>query len=1068
MRLAVVAVAGWFYIAFALLICGSSASSVAATAGNGAPDLLTNLFQLRHEAQQTVGVIHPFRVIAEVVEVDLTHGALAVRDASGVEFIRVGITNREIEPGTIVCLEGRGCAVKPEGFGLVLVPGTVVDNDGVHPPLAESGKVFLSAGMHPVKLEWFNKFGDSGLILEYEGPNIPRQRVPDSVLSRAVVDPVTRHTNFVKGLDYRCYEGLWDGLPDLRELRPAKTGVAANFDTNVRSRYDQVGLEFSGYLSVSEGGVYTFRLASDDGSRWSVGQPFLEVQILSKRGAVVQPEATPPKMLEAKHRSWVTLEGMISSAGVWNAGGELHLRAENEDIRIEVFESRDFVPGISARHRVRLSGIYENVLAADGTPVPGRLLVLNWKAVKSSGPELRSPEAVRDRTAANDARSSNPDLMNAVSVISTAEEIKALPFDLAKQGLPVSIRGVITASVSKHTGLVVQDLTGGVYVELRGSPRAEPLRRGELCQIEGVTGPGLFAPIVVSRRITRFGWGQLPKPLRPARDQLLNGSLDTEYAEIDGVVTEIQDRKLTLLTQGEKVSVELVDYRPEALRDFENAVIRIRGCIFANFSFDTRKLEAGSLSIRSATIDVLQLAPPDYFDAPRKSIGELLFYDPAAAPFRRLKVAGQVIHIRGKEFFLTDGTNGLRVAARNRDHFAVGDLVDAVGFLAVQGNAAELKEAVIRKTDSVSLPVPTKLSPDQLFQARHAGTLVEVEAVLLNHWREASERVMELQSGFLAFRARMEDGSQTISMPPSGSRLALMGVYAPQVSGAGDGAVNALNLLLSSPGGMRVLTTPPWWTPRRVLILAGVLAAVLCAVLVWNKELHSKVEERGRQLEAEVRHRQQAELQRAAEAERARIARDLHDELGTGLTEVSLLASAGLGQFQDAEKIRGRFHSIAEKARALVSGLDVIVWAIDPKRNSLHSFADYLCSYARELLSSVPIDCRFRVRIEHSAVALREAERHSLFLAVKESLNNIVRHAAATEVELQISEADDRLLIVVADNGRGFDRSAIEPGNGLGNLRDRLEAMHGECRVESEPGKGTTVRFVVPVATDQA
>jgi signal transduction histidine kinase len=283
-----------------------------------------------------------------------------------------------------------------------------------------------------------------------------------------------------------------------------------------------------------------------------------------------------------------------------------------------------------------------------------------------------------------------------------------------------------------------------------------------------------------------------------------------------------------------------------------------------------------------------------------------------------------------------------------------------------------------------------------------------------------------------------------------------------------EGTGNALKVksfgLSVAPGMVvRVLATPPWWTLKRLFVIGGMLALLLCAVLIWNKALRRQVQQRTRKLETEIRNRQRAELQQAAEAERSRIARDLHDELGTGLTEVSLLASAGLGQFQDTEKIRNRFHAIAEKARALVSGLDVIVWAIDPKRNSLQSFADYLGGYARELFSSTAIVCRLRIRMESDVVALAEAARHSLFLAVKEALNNVIRHASATEVELHISQLDDRLHIVITDNGRGFDWNAIQRGNGLANLQERLQAMRGECRFDSHPGSGTTVRFIVPL-----
>jgi signal transduction histidine kinase len=312
----------------------------------------------------------------------------------------------------------------------------------------------------------------------------------------------------------------------------------------------------------------------------------------------------------------------------------------------------------------------------------------------------------------------------------------------------------------------------------------------------------------------------------------------------------------------------------------------------------------------------------------------------------------------------------------------------------------------------------------------------------------------------------MDSGGQSAAFPPSGSRLELTGVYAPLGPRAAGGALSGFELLVPSPKDIRVLATPSWWTLGRVLVLAGVLAALLCAVLVWNKQLQRNVRERTRQLAAEIQQRQQAELRQAAEAERARIARDLHDELGTGLTEVSLLASTGLGESRDAASSNERFRVIAEKARALVSGLDVIVWAIDPRRNSLQSFADYLGRYTTELFSASGITCRFKIPIECEAVTLRESARHSLFLAVKEALNNVLRHASATEVELQISQTDDRLQVVIHDNGRGFDWNKIRRGDGLTNLQERLAALEGGCDIESQADHGTTVRFTIPLPRD--
>jgi signal transduction histidine kinase len=1021
--------------------------------------LLTNLLQLRFCAEEMPFVVHPFRIVADVIDVDFASGALALRDASGMEFIRVDFWNRDVKPGAKVCLEGTGCALKLSGFGLAVVPGMVADNDGVHPVTTESGRTFLHAGKNPITVKWFNRFAEFILKVEFEGPNLPRQRIPSSVLSRAA-----GRGNFSTGLDYRCYEGLWEYLPDFGKCQPAKTGVATNFDLNVRTQDAAVGLEFKGFITIPADGIYTFYLASDDGSRLFVGGSSLDVHVLSKQPAPAAADKVPSSEFERNKRPWVALEGTVAYAGIWSEGGELHMRVGNDEIRVEVFEGGDFTPTMPAHSKVRVFGVYEDIVTEEGSRVPGRLLVLNWKAVRPVVlSEIPPAKVSSDRETTHLPTAEGVHTATASSVISTAAEIKALSSDTAKQELPVSIRGVVTACLSKYSGAVVQDSTKGVFVDMQNMREVAPLRRGEFCQIEGVTGPGLYAPVVVARQITHLGSGQLPKPLRPTWDQLVNGSLDTQYAEIDGVVTGVQDQRVVMLTGGGNIRLDLSGFRPETLPGFENALVRIRGCIFVPFNEQTRKLEAGSLRVDTATVHVLQPAPRDLFDAPQKSIEELLLYDPKAASFRLLKVSGQILYGRAGECFLTDGSNGMHVTTRNSELFAVGELVEAAGFLELGGPAAELKEAVMRKTGRARLPAPAKLTPERLLQASHAGTLVQVEATLMNQWREGSEQVLELQAGIVAFRARFNSDGQFLPLPPSGSRLELTGVYAPQGLHAGNQNVTSFELLVDSPAGVRILATPPWWTLKRVLVLAGMLAALLCVVLVWNKQLRWQVQERTRKLETEIRNRQRAELQHAAEAERSRIARDLHDELGTGLTEVSLLASAGLGDFQDVKKIGNRFHAIAEKARALVSGLDVIVWAINPKRNSLQSFADYLGGYAKEFFSPSAIVCRLRIRIECGAVMLTEAVRHSLFLAVKEALNNVIRHASATEVELHISQLGDRLHIVIADNGRGFDCNTIQRGNGMTNLHERLESMQGECHVESQPAGGTTVKFIVPL-----
>jgi signal transduction histidine kinase len=268
---------------------------------------------------------------------------------------------------------------------------------------------------------------------------------------------------------------------------------------------------------------------------------------------------------------------------------------------------------------------------------------------------------------------------------------------------------------------------------------------------------------------------------------------------------------------------------------------------------------------------------------------------------------------------------------------------------------------------------------------------------------------------------------------------------------------------MSSTSQLNVLSRPPWWTPRRFLLLVGFLLVILAVAAIWISQLHRLVEQRTQQLQKETREREVAERERALEMERSRIARDLHDDLGSSLTEISVLASKGqrLGAL---DELTALFRAIAAKARGLVTALDILVWAVDPKDNSLESVGDYLGDFVSEYLSHSAISCRFDIPVTLPSIVLGGRVRHDLLLAVKETLNNVQRHAQATEVQFHMAIAGDLLEIVISDNGKGFDPKAKHGGNGLKNLPLRLAKLGGRYNVESSPGKGTVVTIGLPLS----
>ncbi len=206
--------------------------------------------------------------------------------------------------------------------------------------------------------------------------------------------------------------------------------------------------------------------------------------------------------------------------------------------------------------------------------------------------------------------------------------------------------------------------------------------------------------------------------------------------------------------------------------------------------------------------------------------------------------------------------------------------------------------------------------------------------------------------------------------------------------------------------------------------------------------------------------------QHELEEERARIARDLHDDLGTSLTRVSVMAEDGTNKQEDMEALRNRLAAIRAVAHEMTLSMDETVWAINPRNDSLDGIVNYLIDYAEEFLAPTGLKLRLDMPLQLPAWFLPSALRHDLFLAFKETLNNIVKHAAAREVQVTLRVESRQFRLIVQDDGRGLP-AAPEPtatGHGLDNLRERMAQLGGACRITSTPGQGTLVEFVVPVS----
>jgi signal transduction histidine kinase len=198
--------------------------------------------------------------------------------------------------------------------------------------------------------------------------------------------------------------------------------------------------------------------------------------------------------------------------------------------------------------------------------------------------------------------------------------------------------------------------------------------------------------------------------------------------------------------------------------------------------------------------------------------------------------------------------------------------------------------------------------------------------------------------------------------------------------------------------------------------------------------------------------------------ERARIAREIHDDIGSRMTQLVLHGEVAQSGLPAGSETRQQLVQICEEARKLLSTMDEILWAVNPRRDTLRDFAAYVCNYAEEFLEPTPIQCLFEVDPEMLSAAFALPVRRSLLMAIKETLNNAVKHSGATELRLQIQWKGPQLVVVVQDNGKGFDPATVKSGrNGLTNMAQRLTELGGSCHISSQPGKGCRAEFSIPL-----
>jgi signal transduction histidine kinase/ligand-binding sensor domain-containing protein len=260
-------------------------------------------------------------------------------------------------------------------------------------------------------------------------------------------------------------------------------------------------------------------------------------------------------------------------------------------------------------------------------------------------------------------------------------------------------------------------------------------------------------------------------------------------------------------------------------------------------------------------------------------------------------------------------------------------------------------------------------------------------------------------------------------------------------------ACNQDGVWSDQPAVIDVVATAAWWQTIwwRVAILIGSAGLIVWLARLWS---HRRLQNRLEQLERE----------NALERERARIARDLHDELGGSLTQIRLLAER-IKRHTAQPEFKDFAGQLAWRARRLGGELESIIWTVSPKNNTWDRLALFISQYALKFFRETEISCSVSGSDRISSERLRPEEQHNLLAVTKEALNNILKHSHAKNAIVEMSEVDGDFLLRIHDDGLGFDpaRRELTTCNGLNNMRARLREIGGEIRVDTTPGLGTTI-----------